>query len=131
MVDGRCNCGGIKVSIAQLPEQSAICYCFNCRRTGSGVGSIVYILDKKDITVNDPNNLIKNYKDSDTKSGSTITRQFCGDCGCAIMSVLAGDSGKVALKGGLFEKIPMPGFKSFEEEEPAWLKYVKVDEGNL
>jgi len=39
-----------------------------------------------------------------------------------ITSVLAGD--KIALKGGLFEKIPAPGFKSFEQEEPSWMKTV-------
>jgi hypothetical protein len=34
------------------------------------------------------------------------------------------DSPKMFLKGGLFDKIPAPGFKSFEQEEPSWLKIV-------
>jgi hypothetical protein len=37
-----------------------------------------------------------------------------------ITSLLAGD--KIALKGGLFDKIPIPGYKSFEQEEPSWMK---------
>lgn len=48
----------------------------------------------------------------------------------AVISVLSGDSGQVALKCGLFDKIPMPVYKSFEEEEPAWLNYIKSKEEN-
>ncbi|CAN9230101.1 unnamed protein product [Alternaria alternata] len=124
MTEGRCNCGSIKVSIPALPEQSAICYCANCRRAGSCAGSIIYMFDKSEVTVNDPSNNLKNYKDSDTKSGNSITRQFCGNCGCPIASLVGDDSPKMFLKGGLFDKIPAPGFKSFEQEEPSWLKIV-------
>ncbi|KAH6875954.1 Mss4-like protein [Alternaria rosae] len=122
MAEGRCNCGSIKVSMPSMPEQSAICYCANCRRAGGSIGSIVYILDSPEVTINDPSNNLKSYKDNDTKSGNPITRQFCGTCGCPITSLLAGD--KIALKGGLFDKIPVPGYKSFEQEEPSWMKIV-------
>ncbi|KAI4715100.1 hypothetical protein J4E89_000786 [Alternaria sp. Ai002NY15] len=103
MAEGRCNCGSITVSMPSMPEQSAICYC-------------------PQVTINDPNKYLKDYRDNDTKSGNPITRQFCSNCGCPITSVLAGD--KIALKGGLFDKIPAPGFKSFEQEEPSWMKTV-------
>ena len=53
----------------------------NCRRAGSSVGSIVYVFEKADVTIDDPNSSLKSYKDSDTKSGNTITRQFCANCG--------------------------------------------------
>jgi hypothetical protein len=98
MAEGRCNCGSIKVSISALPEQSAICYWYahqdivtlvrlthynsaNCRRAGSSIGSIVYVFDKSEVKINDPEGSIKSYKDSDTKSGNSITRQFCATCG--------------------------------------------------
>lgn len=54
---------------------------FNCRRAGSSIGSIVYVFDKEDVTIDDSTSSLKSYKDSDTISGNTITRQFCGGCG--------------------------------------------------
>jgi hypothetical protein len=56
-------------------------YSANCRRAGSSVGSIVYMLDKTEIKLEDPQGTLKSYKDSDTKSGNSITRQFCSNCG--------------------------------------------------
>jgi hypothetical protein len=45
------------------------------------MGSILYILDKPDVTIDDPSNNLKSYLDNDTKSGNQITRQFCSNCG--------------------------------------------------
>jgi hypothetical protein len=42
------------------------------------------MLDKTEVKVEDPKGNLKNYKDSDTKSGNTITRQFCGQCGWCV-----------------------------------------------
>jgi hypothetical protein len=39
------------------------------------------MLNKTEVKVEDPEGNLKNYKDSNTKSGNTITRQFCGQCG--------------------------------------------------
>jgi hypothetical protein len=51
------------------------------------------------------------------------------DCGRGVLictespiaSVLS-NSSKLFLKGGLFDHIPAPSFKSFEQDEPEWLK---------
>jgi hypothetical protein len=45
----------------------------NCRRAGSSVGSIVYILDKTEVEIEDGCGSLRSYKDSDTKSGGAIT----------------------------------------------------------
>ncbi|KAF2851545.1 hypothetical protein T440DRAFT_448817 [Plenodomus tracheiphilus IPT5] len=121
MATGRCNCGSINVSIAAVPEQSAICYCSNCRRAGSCAGSVIFILERKDVKVEDKRSSLKEYTDSDTTSGNTITRQFCSHCGSPVMSVPAGNTPTVYLKGGLFDKLSPPAFKSFEQKEPDWL----------
>ncbi|KZM27295.1 uncharacterized protein EKO05_0005572 [Ascochyta rabiei] len=126
MPDGRCNCAGIKVSIAELPKESVICYCGNCRRAGSTPGSIVYMFDKSEVTINDPKSALKSYTDSDTTSGNTIIRQFCSNCGCPIASLLSEDSPKIILKGGLFDHIPRPGVTSFEQNQPKWLEIAKA-----
>jgi hypothetical protein len=38
------------------------------------------------------------------------------------IAALLPDSSKVFLKGGLFDPIPAPAYKSFEQEESEWLK---------
>ncbi|EOA87244.1 hypothetical protein ACJQWK_10166 [Exserohilum turcicum] len=121
MVEGRCNCGQIKVSIPAIPDQSAICFCSNCRRAGSCAGSILFPVDKPDVTIHDAGGNLKTYKDTDTKSGNTVTRKFCGICGCPVASFLGEEFPKVFVKAGLFEEFPVPGYKSFEHEKPGWL----------
>jgi hypothetical protein len=39
-----------------------------------------------------------------------------------VASLISEDAPKIFLKAGLFEKIPPPAHKSFQQEEPAWLK---------
>ncbi|KAI8932102.1 hypothetical protein NX059_010987 [Plenodomus lindquistii] len=130
MATGRCNCGSIRVTIPAIPETSAICYCSNCRRAGSCAGSVIFIFDKKDVKVEDRTSSLKDYTDSDTTSGNTITRRFCSDCGSPVMSVPAGDTPTIYLKGGLFDRFPPPAFKSFEQEEPKWLTVAKPGSGD-
>ncbi|KAF2742043.1 hypothetical protein M011DRAFT_413361 [Sporormia fimetaria CBS 119925] len=79
-ITGRCNCSSINVTIP-TPEGSVVCYCTNCQRTSAGLCSINYILDTSSAKFDDPKDLLKSYKDSDTKSGNVITRKFCSNCG--------------------------------------------------
>ncbi|KAJ8116503.1 hypothetical protein OPT61_g2084 [Boeremia exigua] len=127
MPQGRCNCSGIKVSIPEMPKQSAICYCANCRRQGATAGSIVYMLDKSEVTIDDPKSLLKTYKDSDTTSGNTIVRQFCSNCGSPVASILSEDSPKIILKGGIFDHLPKPAFSSFPQNKPEWLEIANLN----
>ncbi|OSS44785.1 hypothetical protein B5807_10673 [Epicoccum nigrum] len=99
MAEGRCNCASIKVSIPEMPKESIICYCANCRRAGSAPGSIIHMLDKSEVTIDDSKGTLKSYRDGDTKSGNTIIRQFCSNCGSPIGSMLSEDSPKIFLKG--------------------------------
>lgn len=98
MAEGRCNCAGITVSIPEMPKESAICYWYgykiynmihfdtnrissNCRRAGSCVGSIIFVMAKDEVHITDPKEQLKTYEDHDTQTGHTVIRQFCGGCG--------------------------------------------------
>lgn len=53
------------------------------------MGSVIYPVNQSEVTINDAKGHLKSYEDSDTKSGNTITRKFCGNCGrCVIRVVL-------------------------------------------
>ncbi|PSN59378.1 hypothetical protein BS50DRAFT_579976 [Corynespora cassiicola Philippines] len=124
--EGRCNCGAIKVTISELPAQSLICYCSNCRRAGSSAFSANYFVEKANVDVSDPKGALKSYDDNDTKSGNTIIREFCSICGSGIMTLPSRESPKAILKAGLFDEIPPPAMQVFDHEKPAWLKIEKL-----
>jgi hypothetical protein len=44
------------------------------------------------------------------------------DCCSPIASLLGDDWPKIILKSGLFDTIPPPVKKSFEQDEPKWVK---------
>lgn len=100
MLEGHCNCGSITVSLATQSPQPGICYWYgtahsrmqsrhgtltptssNCQRAGSGLCSVIYAVPKSEVEIKDPDSVLRNYIDNNTKSGRALTRQFCGSCG--------------------------------------------------
>ncbi|KAF1970670.1 hypothetical protein BU23DRAFT_473478, partial [Bimuria novae-zelandiae CBS 107.79] len=108
-----------------IPPKSAVCYCSNCVRAGSGPCSIVFILDRSTITLNDPSNALKTYEDSDTLTGNRMYRSFCGNCGSPVYTSPARDSPMLFLQAGLFDKILEPAFENMPEHKPAWVAITK------
>lgn len=53
----------------------------NCQRAGAAPFSINYFFAKSEVDIKDPQGVLKEYRDGDTKSGNIITRKFCGNCG--------------------------------------------------
>lgn len=96
-VEGKCNCGAIKVSIDdKVAKETApmFCRCSNCRRQSgackcdlekywtecsySPVGTAVTLFPDAAVTISgNP----KDYEDKTTDSGTVLHRLFCGDCG--------------------------------------------------
>ncbi|KAJ4290415.1 hypothetical protein N0V90_010631 [Kalmusia sp. IMI 367209] len=117
---GRCNCSSITVTLDQLPPNA------NCKRSGAGPFSIVYVLDRSAVTVNDPESYLKTYLDNGTKTGNTVHRSFCGNCGSPVYSSMGPEAPKLILKGGLFDSIPAPAGESFPQDRPEWLNVSKA-----
>jgi hypothetical protein len=82
---GECNCGAIKVTIADQPPESAssvLCHCLNCRKQSGGIGTWIMVIPDEDITLEGQP---KEYLDTKTDSGKDLKRWFCGTCGrCGI-----------------------------------------------
>ncbi|KAF2797522.1 hypothetical protein K505DRAFT_298129 [Melanomma pulvis-pyrius CBS 109.77] len=123
---GNCNCGSITVMLPTMPSQSLLCHCSNCRRAGSAPFTVNYYLELSSIQIQDSKGSLKTYVDSNTRSGNTIYRKFCGDCGSPVMTLNSPNAEKVILKGGLFDHMPEPGLEFHEGDKMPWMKVVKA-----
>lgn len=96
---GSCECGNIKLSIAQKPSMMVQCHCLDCQKsTGTGHTSSAYFKELE-VTV-----------DGDAKgytvvadSGSAMTRYFCPDCGSRLYGRNAGRPGLISVQVGCLE----------------------------
>ncbi|KAH7113781.1 Mss4-like protein [Dendryphion nanum] len=125
--EGRCNCGRINVTVTAPLEQTVLCYCSNCRRSSAGLCSVNYAIGKSELEIEDKEGVLKSYLDNDTTSGNPIIRQFCGNCGSPIVSLLGEDAPMVFLKGGLFNQTPAPIMEVFKQDKVDWVKIPLLD----
>ncbi|KAF2495490.1 hypothetical protein BU16DRAFT_510326 [Lophium mytilinum] len=120
--EGHCNCGSVRVTLPDPPDGSLICFCLNCRRAGGGLGSFNYTLAKSAVIVSDPKGSLKSYHDSNTDSGNTITRNFCGNCGSPVTTEVPLHPEVVIVKASLFNHIAAPAQEAYAEKKMDWAK---------
>ncbi|CAF1420769.1 unnamed protein product [Adineta steineri] len=120
---GKCLCGQISVSIPKEALDgtgaTAVCYCINCRRVTGSLGSLNVILPESAVQII---GVPKTYKDSDTDSGVTIERSFCGNCGSSIYGLSPNRPGMWVVRYGLFNEIPEPSMEIYCKDRPSWSK---------
>jgi hypothetical protein len=92
---------------------TGVCHCKNCQRQAGSAFSTLAGVPGSDfnLTVGQP----KLYRDSDTNSGNTVERYFCGNCGSPIYSVIASQPDTIFLKTGT-----MDDTSSFTPQFHAW-----------
>ena len=98
---GGCLCGAIRYELENTPAMTGVCHCKNCQRQAGSAFSTLAGVPKSEfkITAGTP----KLYVDGDTKSGNTVERWFCGDCGSPIYSALGSQPDSVFLKTGTMD----------------------------
>ena len=95
---GGCLCGAIRYTIDAQVTGLRACHCKNCQKhsgTGGTVNAVVPT-DKFKIT----KGTTKNYRDSATQSGRTLSRHFCAECGSSIYSQRNPDPCFVVVRAG-------------------------------
>ncbi|QDS75831.1 hypothetical protein FKW77_001133 [Venturia effusa] len=107
-----------------MPGFCVKCHCQSCRVSSGGLFSVNLPVPTKDLTIN---GTPKVYVDKDTTSGKPVYRNFCGDCGCAIVSTTEAEGHAIGyVKGGLFTKagidLPPPGAEVFWHRREKWEK---------
>ena len=85
---GQCLCGAIQYELQNPPAMSGVCHCKNCQRQAGSAFSTLAGVAKSDFVLKSGE--MKLYSDSDTDSGNTVERYFCGDCGSPIYSAVPG-----------------------------------------
>tara|TARA_Y100001933_G_scaffold124449_1_gene124210 strand:- start:237 stop:578 length:342 start_codon:yes stop_codon:yes gene_type:complete len=78
----------------------AICHCKNCQKQAGSAFSTLAGIKKSDFKLTgEP----KVYVDTDTDSGASVERFFCGACGSPIYSALPSQPNVIYLKTGTLD----------------------------
>lgn len=123
---GRCLCGAIQYEIAQAPEMMGVCHCKNCQRQAGSAYSTLAGVPVDGFALKQGE--LKLYEDSDTKSGATVERYFCGNCGSPIYSAVPSFPDQIFLKTGT-----MDDTSAFAPQFHAWCStkqdWVQLEDG--
>ncbi len=121
-VTGQCLCGKVKYEMDAVPAMTGVCHCKNCQRqAGSAFSTLAGVpKDGFKFTAGEP----KLYEDSDTRSGNTVQRYFCGNCGSPIYSALSSQPDSIFLKTGTMDDTSAftPMFHVWCETKQDWVQ---------
>ena len=82
---GKCLCGRVQYALAQPLPDLDVCHCKNCQRQ-SGAAFVPFVAIS--MAALEMSGSPKVFMDSDTESGKTVARYFCGDCGSPLYVVV-------------------------------------------
>ncbi len=119
---GQCLCGSVKYKLTSELLMSGVCHCKNCQRqAGSAFSTIAGVASTGlSFTEGEP----KLYEDSDTASGGTVQRFFCGACGSPLYSRVPGNPDVVYLKTGTLDDTGdfVPQFQVWCDSKQNWVE---------
>ena len=102
MQTGRCLCGAITYEIAGDLIATAVCHCDHCQRQGGSAFSVNLIAHESQLTVKGE---MKTFAETNEAGDEVyVRRNFCGNCGSPIVSVLTVPAGLVAIKAGTLDE---------------------------
>jgi hypothetical protein len=98
---GGCLCGAIRYEISAPVTGLRACHCINCQKHSGAQGTVNAVVptDSFRITKGAP----KKYDDSATRSGRTLSRFFCAECGSPIYSTRNPNPGFVVVRAGTLD----------------------------
>ena len=117
---GSCLCGNIQYSFENDPAVSGICHCKNCQKQAGSAFSTLAAVPKAEFNMTGEPTL---YQDSDTASGNSVERYFCGTCGSPIYSALGSQPDTLFLKTGTLNDTSFfqPGFHAWCSTKQDWV----------
>lgn len=121
-VTGSCLCGSVQYTCTGNDRGAVLCHCRNCQKITGSAFAYNYRILKAKLTFTKGEEKIKEYADSATKTGNTLLRHFCAECGCPIYLQNTAFEGLVILHTGSMDGIPQgtPSVELFEENRREW-----------
>ena len=115
---GQCLCGDISYVISSAPVRMGQCHCEDCRKsTGTGHASNAFF-EKDSISIEGE---ASSY-DSNTDTGSIITRYFCPNCGSRLFGTSNVATNIMSVSAGSFDNSSW--FKAnaivYNKSRPEW-----------
>ncbi|WYZ36539.1 hypothetical protein EsH8_II_000045 [Colletotrichum jinshuiense] len=128
MTSGSCLCGGVMVTVQDEPIATALCHCFDCRKTSGSGFAINWVIPRDQLTITGESKL----KEYTTKalSGSPVTNHFCGSCGTTLWRDGAATQGICYLKAGILDDAAAvdsrkPAAEIFTTRRITWLHSIE------
>lgn len=111
-MNGACLCEKVRYQINSKPVSKGICYCHQCQKSGGAYGSPLLVLHKNQFEcLQTELGKVKTTSDR----GSTVTRNFCKDCGSHIFSVMSDVPDFLTVKA-----VTLDNFNSFIPDYLVW-----------
>jgi hypothetical protein len=129
MIDARCSCGAVVVSLPGPTNLVAACHCIECqRRTGApfGVGAFY---PAEAVTIS---GTTKEYA-RPAESGGTVRSYFCRDCGSTVYWKADNLPAMIGVAVGAIADLnfPAPIKSVFERSKHVWVEITGADVEHL
>ena len=120
-ITGQCLCGNVKYQFENPLAMTGVCHCKNCQRQAGSAFSTLAVVPKTEFTFTAGEPTL--YEDGDTRSGNTVKRYFCGNCGSPLYSTLPDQPDNVYLKTGTMDDTSafQPMFHVWCETKQDWV----------
>ncbi|KXT06348.1 hypothetical protein AC578_9127 [Pseudocercospora eumusae] len=128
----QCLCKSIKIEVTGQDKGSVLCHCNNCKQSSGSSFMHNHRFTKSELKVLEGEKVLKVYKDSNTKSGNTLSRHFCGNCGSPLYLSNSAIKGFVVLHCGNLEGTKtQPIMELFPEDKLSWIGNVLEEKARL
>lgn len=126
-LDGQCMCGAIKYTSEAEPILVGVCHCTDCRRQSGTAFSINVGVPRDELVIT---GTPKVFETMGTDRGAPAQRNFCGDCGSPIISILADADDIAFIKGGTLDDPTWlePELELWEESRLPWVDRIESEE---
>jgi hypothetical protein len=122
---GGCLCGAIRYQVTGDPVRMAICHCDDCRRaTGAAFTTNIFVKEADLCIVQGTPKQYRHPSDS----GSTMTKEFCPDCGSQLFGYSSRSAGIKHVKVGTIDdaRFVKPQLEVYTVRK---LPYVRLQDG--
>ena len=117
---GGCLCGQVRYEMTTEPLMCVTCHCKNCQRQAGSALSIIIGVPEGSVEIEGE---LKTYNDTGD-SGAIVRRQFCGDCGSPVFTLVEHPPGVMFIKAGTLDDTSglKPSIHCYTKSAQDWVK---------